>query len=193
MPINDLDQVISRHPELSQRPEIQAIIKKSRSQQVEERREINSPRMHYYEFANKNRYRFQAYDVIVENSEIGEEVADVNYLPQGVAHIDEVPKSQQYRFKVESVQNMLRGFEALVKFIRENPNTRLGKIEIFHGETNEIMAKFLQKNLGIEYLKSDTEYDLYTVVFHLEELIAGIKNFRENHPRVAEMIDSKQH
>jgi hypothetical protein len=157
--------------------------------QRSELREIVGQDFIYREHPRRQEFKLQTYDLHIEHSERGEDTADFNFLPRGVIHSREIPKSEHFRFKSESISSFILGCESLIKFLKEHPDTRLGKISKFYGETNSEMANFLKKRLNLESIKVEGESDLYLIVFYLEDLVKGLAKFRSEHPQVATVID----
>jgi len=154
--------------------------------------EINGPDFIYREHPDRHEFKLQTYDLHIEASEMGEDTADFNFLPRGVIHSREIPKSEHYRFKSDSIKSFILGSEALIRFIQEHPNTKLGKVNKFYGETNEEMANFLKKKLGIESKMVEGESGLYLVVFYLDDLVKGIEKFRREHTKISNIIDQSK-
>lgn len=154
-----------------------------------DRREIVGDGYLYYEYPHSTKFKFESHGIHVENSEIGDDVADFHFLPRGVMNSNEINRSEHFRFKSQSIISFIKGAEALIKFIRENPETRLGALNSFYGETNEEMARFLKRRIGIDYTEIQGQVGDYRVAFFLEDLIQGIKKFRAEHPKIAAIID----
>jgi len=176
-------------------PEIEELIRNNVREMLQKEKEkvsINTENFRYYEYPSTGEFRFSSHDLFVENSSDEADknggVAYIHYLPDNVMDLSQVPESERNIFKIKSVKNFIVGLKELLNFIQDNPNTILGKVKIFKGETNILMANFFKNKLLIDYHKIENEKDLYLLIFHLEQLIEGMENIKARYPNVSRNI-----
>ena len=173
-------------------PEIEELIRNNVRKMLQKEKEkvsINTENFRYYEYPSTGEFRFSSHDLFIENTnddaENIEGTAYIHYLPNNVMDLSQVPESERNRFKLESIKNFIIGLKELLNFIQNNPNTILGKVKIFKGETNLLMANFFKNKLLIDYHKIENEKELYLLIFHLEQLILGMENIKTRYPNIA--------
>jgi hypothetical protein len=148
---------------------------------------------------NEMRYNEDSFSEIYEFSSNGLEVHNVfknsntiDFTPEYVVDILELPESERLKFKINSIKSLIKGLNELIKFIKSNPNTLLGKVTSFEGYTNEFMANLIANRLNIHSKKaysSRYKTELYHIKFKIEDLIQGLDRIRSKNPKLAKELD----
>lgn len=147
-----------------------------------------------YREKGQRRFKFESSDFFAEESEISSETAEVHFLPitekyrQGVMDTQDVDEKDRRRFKRESIVKLYIGLENLVSFITCHPETRLGKVKLFHGITNKEMAEFMKNRLGINYDENPNDDGEFVVIFTLDQLLEGFNAFKTKHGKMMEEL-----
>jgi len=152
--------------------------------------EIANNEMRYYESSLSKNYEFSSHGLEVHN--VFKNSNTIDFSPEYVVDILELPESERFKFKINSVKNLIRGLNELIKFIKSNPNTLLGKVTSFEGSTNEFMANLVANRLNIQSKKAYSpryKTDLYHIKFKIEDIIQALDRLRAKNPKLAKELD----
>jgi hypothetical protein len=152
--------------------------------------EIANNEMRYYESSLSKNYEFSSHGLEVHN--VFKNSNTIDFSPEYVVDILELPESERLKFKINSVKNLIRGLNELIKFIKSNPNTLLGKVTSFEGSTNEYMANLVANRLNIQSKKTYSpryKTDLYHIKFKIEDITQALDRLRAKNPKLAKELD----